>query len=190
VCILEINVTNKITKVYIHYNERLLSTPQAEVSKEAKDHPAVTVNVNTNANAGLHGRKLSPRTLRSHFHINSQYLEEAKNFVFNKDSMSFTPVILPPINTVNALTNTNQSQQPPPPMTFAEMAVLPLNTHVAGEKATSNNVSSTNQNPGKSKILAAANQPGVFPRTSSRNTGGVTRPSNSPPDLEPWEEVN
>lgn len=108
-------------RVYLNYNEKL--------------NPAASVEPNSygdQINPMLNGRKLSPKTLRSQLRINPQFIDEAKNYIFVKDSMSLVPT-LPIIN----LTAGNQSN-----ITMAEMAVQPLHLPVIPQTKTKTNVSS------------------------------------------------
>jgi hypothetical protein len=123
----------------------------------------------------LHGRKLSPRTLRTHFRVSPQFLEEAKNFVFNKESMSFTP-ILPSLAPTTSVNN-------PFGVTFAEMAVLPLNVPLPTSNSTITLPQITHATS-KNKTLSISQRNRT---TASSHTINAT--SNSPPTFDTWESV-
>ncbi|CAF0706651.1 unnamed protein product [Brachionus calyciflorus] len=101
--------TKSITpcRVYLSYNEKLL-TSGTEIQIDNKIEKLSQVN------QGLNGRKLSPRTLKSHLKISPQFIEDAKNFIFVKETMSLIPPLPQAINFS-------------PPLTYAEMAVMPFN---------------------------------------------------------------
>lgn len=91
-------------RVYISYNDKLLGSNDYVIDQKEKL---------SLANQGLNGRKLSARTLKSQLKISPQFIEDAKNFVFIKETMS----LVPPIAQTIAFN---------PPMTYADMAVIPL----------------------------------------------------------------
>lgn len=66
----------------------------------------------------LTNRKLSPRLYRNQYRLNPRYADEMKNYVFNKETLSFVPLSLGISATVDDSTCNNNG------MTFAEMAVM------------------------------------------------------------------
>lgn len=94
-------------RVYLSYNEKLIS-PSADFNSEKEKQSQI--------NAVLNGRKLSPKTLKNQLKISPNFIEDAKNFIFIKESMSLIPPIpqLPPSQAMLQLS-------------MAEMAVLPFN---------------------------------------------------------------
>jgi hypothetical protein len=105
-------------RVYLSYNEKLLQTGDPVLDQNTSNNLAKLDN-------SFNGRKLSPRTLRSQFKINPKFVEDAKNFTFNKETLSFVP-ILPPIVPQNMNNNNNNFNPVEQSMTYAEMAVIPI----------------------------------------------------------------
>ena len=91
-------------RVYLSYNEKLLGSNDYVVDHKEKL---------SLVNQGLNGRKLSARTLKTQLKVSPQFIEDAKNFIFIKETMSLVPPITQTI-TFN------------PPLTYADMAVMPL----------------------------------------------------------------
>jgi hypothetical protein len=141
--------------------------------KEGKDHGAV----NGKMDGILHGRKLSPRTLRMHFRVSPQFLEEAKNFVFNKDSMSFAPVF------PSLFPTTGINNNPPTTFTFADLAVLPLNAPLPNSNQPNTMPQITNAT-NKSKTISNTHR-----NLSTPSSQTITVTSNSPPNFDIWESV-
>jgi hypothetical protein len=126
-------------RVYVTYNERLLQG-LPDTIKELKEHNTKEYKENKDNNndnlvtsqspttrimnnliysnqINQGGRKLSPRTLRHQLRISPKFIEEAKNYLFIKESLSFVPQA--------AATASATNQTIPPALTYAEMAVLP-----------------------------------------------------------------
>lgn len=103
-------------RVYLNYNEKL--APAGPPSTGAVDQAALNMINSEQINPMLNGRKLSPKTLRSQLKISPHFIDDAKNFIFNKETLSLVP-ILPVIN-LAASGNNNT-------LTLAEMATQPLN---------------------------------------------------------------
>jgi hypothetical protein len=95
-------------RVYVNYDSKLTDS-SSDISIKPKESEFMQV---------LTGRKLSPRTLKSHFKVSPNFIDDAKNLVFVKETMSFVPQYLPTISqtTMSAVHN----------MTLAEMAVMPF----------------------------------------------------------------
>lgn len=95
--------TNRPTpiRVYLNYNERLLPAQSTEPEQ---------------INPTLNGRKLSPKTLRSQLKVSPQFIDDAKNYIFVKDTLSLVPTL----PTINVATSNNIH------LTMAEMAAQPL----------------------------------------------------------------
>lgn len=91
-------------RVYLSYNDKLLvgSADYLADGREKLSH----------VNQALNGRKLSAKTLKSQLKISPQFIDDAKNFIFVKETMSLIPT-LPQIEKFNQ------------PLTYAEMAVIP-----------------------------------------------------------------
>lgn len=132
-------------RVYLSYNEKLISTSMEFTNEKEKLSQVNTV---------LNGRKLSPKTLKTQLKISPQFMEEAKNFVFIKETMSLIPQLpqLPPIHT-------NQ------PLTMAEMAVLPLHlpslnlTQITNTKHNKQNQSHIHKQSKQSNKIQSSNSP-------------------------------
>lgn len=93
-------------RVYLSYNDKL--------TMGSADYLANEREKNSHANQNLNGRKLSAKTLKNQLKVSPQFIDDAKNFIFVKETMSLVP-ILPQIQQLNQ------------PLTYAEMAVMPLN---------------------------------------------------------------
>lgn len=98
-------------RVYLNYSEKLVSAPTGII-----DPASGNLGTNEQINPVLNGRKLSPKTLRSQLKVSPHFIDDAKNYIFNKETLSLVP-ILPTIN-LAASNNT---------LTMAEMATQPLN---------------------------------------------------------------
>ena len=109
-------------RVYLSYNEKLAENQIAD-TKEDK--------------STLNGRKLSARTLKNQLKISPHLIEEAKNYIFVKETLSLIPQMLPlpPLTTSSNSINNITFQH----LTMAEMAVMPLNNSV---QTPSNNIHS------------------------------------------------
>ena len=70
-------------RVYLSYNEKLIMASLTDM-KDTKHLPL---------NSSFNGRKLSPKTLKSQFKLSPKFIEDAKNLIFLKDSLSFVPPI-------------------------------------------------------------------------------------------------
>lgn len=153
-------------RVYLKYNEKLAA---AQADKED------SFNVNfAQLNPTLHGRKLSPRTLRQQLKISTKFLEDAKNLIFVRDTLSLVPQISTQTNsgTVN-LTNDFL----PTPLTYAEMALM-SNSHPTGQGPT---VKHVKQAPKKTqKSTSVSSNHGSIHATSTTPTATSRLSQHSP----------
>ena len=68
-------------RVYLSYDDNKLNeTIRNELNKREKTK-----------SSSLNGRKLSPRTLKRNFRLNSNLIDEAKNLIFIEETRSFIP---------------------------------------------------------------------------------------------------
>lgn len=115
-------------RVYLNYNDKLLLPSIDEVRTDDKT---------SQFNAQLNGRKLSPRTLRTHLRLSQKFIEDARNLIFLNDSLSLVP---PQTSIPNVASNL------PMPLTMAEMAVLPLHTQATSSAVTTAKTKMTSRN--------------------------------------------
>jgi hypothetical protein len=97
----------------LNYSEKLSESQNIDSKEHAHDKTT------------LNGRKLSARTLKNQLKISPHLIEEAKNYIFVKESLSLIPQILPlpSLNTSHSLNNYTYNN-----LTLAEMAVIPINS--------------------------------------------------------------
>lgn len=105
-------------RVYLNYSEKLAPAPSAVIDPNTLNMVNTNQQTSEQINPLLNGRKLSPKTLRSQLKLSPHFIDDAKNYIFNKDTLSLVP-ILPTINTNIA--------NAPHMLTMAEMATQPLN---------------------------------------------------------------
>jgi hypothetical protein len=151
-------------RVYLSYNEKLASMSLDAANSLERGR------ISQQLNPALNGRKLSPKTLRSQLRINPQFIEDAKNLIFVRETMSLVPVL--PTITLN--TQTGQ--------TMAEMAVMPVNLPTIATndaKAVHNH-----QHVHKLKPAAASNaKPTASTKTNALKPNNFQSPSNSSSDI-------
>lgn len=92
-------------RVYLSYNDKLFVDSTDYLTNEREK--------NSHVNQTLNGRKLSAKTLKSQLKVSPQFIDDAKNYIFVKETMSLIPML-------------PQIQQLSQPMTYAEMAVMPI----------------------------------------------------------------
>lgn len=132
-------------RVYLSYNDKLIGSQTLE-KDDLKNQPPPQAIVN------LNGRKLSPRTLKTQLKISPQFVEEAKNYIFVKDTLSLVP---PMVQTSIAGNYTFQAQ-----LTYAEMAVMPFNNLPTNNQSVPQHHKSkahmSNASSKKSKMISSA----------------------------------
>lgn len=144
-------------RCYLSYNDKLLS-PSGEISLNFEKEKF------SQLNPQLNGRKLSPRTLKTQLRLNPQFIEDAKNFIFFKESLSLVPAVAP--STTSTINSNTFSFLPP--MTMAEMAVLPINSQSGSLVFNSNNrqqqrlLQSNNTNNVKKKLTSVSSNSITF----------------------------
>lgn len=111
-------------RVYLSYNDKLLAGSTDLIADGREKHSQV--------NQTLNGRKLSAKTLKTQLKISPQFIDDAKNFIFVKETMSLIPML-------------PQIQQSSQPMTYAEMAVMPISLPSISQ-STSNRSKQTTSN--------------------------------------------